>query len=319
MVALFLKEHYNEGMQSLLQTELWANFKGKQGWTTHQLAVNQHPIFVLERDLFLGKSLLYAPEVSFEQVQPVQFKELVTQAHQLSHKAICFRLELLEPLGGETSLQQAGFQKSFEEIQPAHRQWVDITSDEETILSQMKEKGRYNVRLAQRHEVKTRISTDTKDIEVFYHLFKTTADRNGFSIRSRVYFDQLTEMLFTHNLGELVIAEYNNKPLCALIITYYGGVASYLYGASSNEDRQIMAPYAAHWAAIHSAKLRGCHTYDLLQVAPEDAPATHHYNHLTQFKQRFGGKRVDLLGSWDYILQPLWYSAFKMAQQIRRR
>jgi lipid II:glycine glycyltransferase (peptidoglycan interpeptide bridge formation enzyme) len=307
-------------MSSLLQTELWADFKALQGWKKHQIVLTpERPIFILERALFLGKSLLYAPEVSFTQVQPAQIKDLVAQAHSLSKSALAFRLELLEPTGNETSMQQAGFIKSFEEVQPEHRQIVDIVPDQEIILKQMKEKGRYNVRLAQRHEVKTRISTDMKDIEVFYHLFKTTADRNGFTIRSKTYFDQLATMLFTNNVGEIVIAEYNNKPLCALIITYYDGMASYLYGASSNEDRQTMAPYLAHYAAIQSAKSRGCHSYDLLQVAPEGANEKHHYAQLTQFKQRFGGQRVDLLGSWDYVLQPMWYSVFKTAQKIRRR
>ncbi len=313
-------------MQSLLQTKYWAEFKAAHGWNVHEttLGPDEYPIFILERQLGMGKTFLYAPEVSMDNVSVEVLQELAQKAKSFSSQAICFRLELFNPLGeGESSviadLTNAGYQKAFEETQPEHRQQVDISKDETTILASMKEKGRYNVKLANKKGVEVRFSTDIKDVEVFYELFRTTAVRNGFAIRSKEYFENLCEMLFRHKLGELVIATYDGQPLTALIITYYDGLASYLYGASSNEHRNVMAPYKAHFEAMKRAQKKDCTIYDLLQVAPLNAPNDHNYARLTQFKERFGGERVDLVGGWDFVYQPLWYGLFKFAQQIRRR
>jgi peptidoglycan pentaglycine glycine transferase (the first glycine) len=317
---------YNKGMQSLLQTKMWAEFKASQGWLIHEIEVAGTPrsVFVLERLLRFGKSLLYAPEVTLPEYSEQALKALALDLRgKATYTPICFRLELLEKLGGTdnsltAALTNAGYTKAFEETQPEHRQWMDISHDEATILANMKEKGRYNTRLAQKKGVNVRISANTSDVDIFYSMFETTSKRNGFSIRSKQYFIDLCTMLFAHNVGELVIAEYEGQPLSALIITYYDGLASYLYGASSNEQRNVMAPNAAHFAAIQSAKKRECTIYDLLQVAPGDADEKHHYSRLTQFKQQFGGERVDLVGGWDYVYSSPWYQVFKFAEQLRR-
>lgn len=327
-------------MQSLLQTKIWADFKAAQGWKSHMIELpNQaQPLSVLERPLTFGKSLAYAPEVTLPTYEPDQLSNLAKTIQNQIPNAIFFRLELFEPLGevvGHTTytshatqgsnqsiiatLKKAGYQKAFEETQPEHRQWLDIAHDEAAIMAQMKEKGRYNIRLAERKGVTTRISTDIKDVEVFYQLFKETAIRDGFQIRQESYFLSLCRTLFEHNLAHLIIAEHDGQPLSALIITYYDGLASYLYGASSNAGRHLMGPYAAHWAAIKAAKDRGCKHYDLIQIAPPDASPNHKYTNLTRFKQQFGGQRVDLVGGWDFVYQPLWYQAFTWSQKIRRR
>lgn len=311
-------------MQSLLQTKLWAQFKARHGWRTHYLTDQTPALSVLGRPLPLGKSLLYAPEATLADCTEDTLRQLVKAVRSLPQEAIFFRLELFEPLGetGEHSaiaaLTKAGFRKAFEETQPEHRQWVDITGDEATILANMKEKGRYNIRLSQRKGVTTRVSTDISGIEVFYRLLQETAKRNRFVIRSYDYFADLAKTLFSHNLGELVIASYQEQPLVALLITYYDGLASYLYGASASQYRGLMAPYAAHFATIVQAKKRDCHTYDMLQVAPPEAKVDHYYANLTRFKEQFGGRRVDLVGGWDYVYQPTWYQLFKVVEQVRR-
>ncbi len=314
-------------MHSLLQSKMWAEFKGRHQWHPHTIVVEidhkKHSVYVLERELAFGKTMLYAPEVSLEKFNKTVLSQINQQVQKLSNSAIFFRLELLKELGqsGSSSvaiLKNSGYRKAFEEVQPEHRQWIDIGGDELTILSSMKEKGRYNTRLATKKGVTTRISTDTSDVEVFYKIFQDTATRDGFQIRSQSYFEDLCQMLFEHKAGELVIAEYEGEPLAALIITYFDGMASYLYGASSNVQRNLMAPYAAHWTAIQSAKKHGCTIYDLLQIAPGEANENHKYSALSRFKQQFGGRSVELLGGWDLVLMPAWYQGFKIAEKLRR-
>lgn len=312
-------------MTSLLQTKKWADLKASQGWKTHRIELSgqAEPISVLERELAFGKTMLYAPEVILDKKATKSLEELAKKCRKEAPDAIFLRLELMMPYSETDTaltaqLTNAHYRKSFEEVQPEHRQWIDIGGDETTILATMKEKGRYNVRLAERKGVVARISTNTKDVEAFYKIFSETAARDGFRIRNKAYFDALCAMLFKEDLGELIIAEKDGEPLAALIITYYDGVASYLYGASSNAQRNLMAPYAAHMMAIRSAKKHDCTVYDLLQIAPPNTEE-HAYASLTRFKQQLGGERMDLVGSWDSIYRPSWYIAFMLAEKLRRR
>ncbi len=312
-------------MQSLLQTELWAAFKSRHGWQANWVRLDGQPkpILVLERQLPLGQVFCYSPELRLTETSSTHLQQLARMVKTLCPAVMAYRLELLEELGDSATsliatLTNAGYQKSFEEVQPEHRQWIDLSIDETTLMSQMKEKGRYNTRLALKRGVTSRTSTDTKDVEVFYHLFSETAIRDGFRVRTKQYFEDLCQTLFDNHYGELVIAEYEGQALAAAIITYYDGMASYLYGASSNSQRNLMAPYAMHWTAIHAAKKRDCHIYDLLQIAPSDSDSTHSYANLTRFKQQFGGRRVDLVGGWDYVYRPALYQGFKVMERLRR-
>ena len=70
----------------------------------------------------------------------------------------------------------------------------------------------------------------------------------------------------------LFLAEYEGRPLAGVMVFVLGDTAAYLYGASSNEERQRMPTYAVQWAAMEWAKTQGCRRYDLWGVpdAPEE-------------------------------------------------
>lgn len=303
-------------MSSLLQTKEWADFRSTQGWSFE----NIDGVFVLSRELFLGKSFLYAPEVNWgQQLQAIPsgthfYENTREMAKKLN--TIFFRLEILDEKNTEiiTKLKENGFIKAFEETQPEYRQIIDIGQSEEEIMAQMKEKGRYNIRVAQKHGVVIEKSTNIED---FYQIFLQTAKRDGFEIRPQKYFEKLLEILGQNEFAELLVARYNNKTIAAEIVTYFDETASYLYGASSNEDRQVMAPYLLHWQAMKNAKERGCKYYDLLAVNPE-GDENHKFAGIGRFKRQFGGKTVQIVGGYDLVFQPFYYKLFKFAEKIRR-
>lgn len=318
-------------MKSLLQTSQWANFKEKQGWKIYNL----DEIHILEKKLPLEKSFLYAPEIKWGDSTKVQ--KICENTKNIAEKSqtIFLRLEILDEIDDKivANLKKLGFQKAFEEIQPEWRQVIDISKSEDEILAQMKPKGRYNIRVAQKHGIKI---DQTHEVSDFFKLYQETSKRDKFEGRDQKYFEDLVESLKENN--QVFIAKYQGKPIAGLIITFYDGVASYLYGASSGEHREVMAPYLAHWQAILEAKKRGCQTYDLLAIEPfkesnpqsdyrlqqnsEDggrkAESCHKYSGITRFKEQFGGKKVHLIGSWDLVYKPVWYKLFKFAEQIRR-
>lgn len=310
---------------SFLQSDIWAEFRKSLGWEVHR----KDGVLILERDIPLGKTFLYGPEVSSH---PSLLSTLMSQIKELAEQedSIFFRLELLidqtspEAEAWKTTLKEKGFIKAFEAIQPEDRQVIPLEAGKDAVFSQLTSKGRYNVRLAHKSGVHVRRSTPeslSRDVEIFYTLLTTTSERQKFSVRPKSYFLNLCQLLYAHHYGRLFVAEYNGQPLAATIITLYHHYASYLYGASSQHESKVMAPYALHWEVMHWAIDHGAKWYDLLAVRPQAYPVgtPHPYDGITKFKQRFGGHTVHLLGAWDLPVQPVWYSLFKLAEKVRRR
>lgn len=307
--------------KSFLQTDIWGAFRESQGWYAHKVG----DILVLERRLPFNRSFLYSPEVIGE---PEILLSLLPEIFKIAKRrqAIFYRLELLvdsnTPLAEQwrAAFTYTGFQPAFESVQPNDRQIVPLTTSEQTVLSHMKQKGRYNIRLAEKSGVLVReASTKTlpEDVATFYSIFEETAKRDKFSIRPKSYFETLCETLYHHNCGRLFIATYQDIPVAAAIITFWDDTASYLYGASSNQHRHVMAPYALHWTVMQWAMSHEASQYDLLAIRPQGTQK-HVYDGITRFKQQFGGDAVHLLGGWDLVLEDMWYTLFKLAEKVRR-
>ncbi len=309
--------------KSFLQSDIWGTFREGLGWRAHKV----DDVLILERQLPFQKTFLYSPEVI---TSPDALLSMMPKIQEIAKRrhSIFYRLELAidqtSDLGEqwEAAFRYVGFLKAFESVQPDDRQIVPLKGDDADILAQMKQKGRYNVRLAERSGVLVRESTPKtleEDIKVFYSLMQETGTRDRFSIRSLTYFETLTKLLYQHACGKLFIATYKNVPLAAALVTHYDDTIAYLYGASSTRERQAMAPYALHWAIMQWGNATGAEFYDLLAIAPPSSSKRKHtYEGITRFKQQFGGDSVTYLGSWDFVFEPVWYTLFKFAEKTRR-
>ena len=299
-------------MESLLQTDLWGRFKESFGWRAGRYG----GFLGLERSLPFGKSLLYFPEVPFTKAL-IRTKRRPSVPQESGR--IFVRLDILAPWTPEKAraLLNEGWIKAFEEVQPEYRQWVDLTGGEAAMLAAMKPKGRYNIRLAQKHGLKVETGLTADSIQVLFTLYNATAKRTNFSGRSQAYFESLGTILKDNNCGEIILVKKGDRPLAGALLSFYGGVCSYLYGGSSNEHRELMAPYLAHFEAMKLAQKRGCGLYDLLAIAPPGMSG-HPYQGLTRFKTQFGGESVRLLGSWDLVHDKFWYTIYRIIESRRR-
>lgn len=264
-----------------------------------------------------GKSLLYFPELPLNS-KSLQLIEEVKEARAPNGR-IFSRFEFLELWTSEKAKQliDAGLTKSFEDVQPEFRQWVILDKTDDELLKSMRPKGRYNLKIAQRHKLNVEWRSDEAAAEAFFRLYAGTAKRAGFQGRDAAYFVSLVKILQEEKLGEVLIVKKDDEVLSAAIISFYGGVASYLYGGSGG-DRSLMAPYLMHWEAMKRARKEGCAIYDLLAIAPF-GKKNHPHAGLTRFKEQFGGESVRLLGCWDLVHNRLWYTIYRLAQKRRRR
>lgn len=212
--------------------------------------------------------------------------------------------------------------KSKTDIQPPDTVILDLTLSEDELLSQFKSKWRYNIRLSQKKGcvIKMLNMKEALDdgIELFYKLYKTTSERDGIAIHSKNYYKSLFTLSRKHpNVSvRLYVAFYNEEPLSAIITMFYKDEATYLYGASSNEHRNLMATYLLQWQAIKDAKEYGCKVYDFYGIPPTDEPS-HPMAGLYRFKTGFGGKIVHRIGSIDVFRSKILYTLYSWLENIR--
>lgn len=281
---------------------------------------------VLQKDLPLNRSMLYSPMVTLSQVKNLQlssYKDKIEKIGQDNH-SIFYRFEMdipkdLSTFGSELSTQN--FFKSFEHMQPENTWILELQKDEEALLAQMSMRCRYNVRLAQKSGVIVEsASFDDKMLDGFYQLYLLTGKRHGITFRSSAYFKNFLEILSKDSYARIYTATVEKdekKLLSAGIVVYSGRKAIYMFGASSNELRNLKAPNLLVWQMMLDAKKAGFQEFDFFGIAPDDDPK-HPWAGITSFKKQFGGHQVDILGSFDLVLRPLEYKMFKTLEKIRR-
>ena len=190
----------------------------------------------------------------------------------------------------------------------------------------MYKRQRYNIRLAARKGVTVREGT-VEDLPEFYHLMQITSQRDRFGIHSRSYYETAHRLFVPPKLARLFLATYEGKVLAGIMIFALGQRAWYMYGASSNEHRNLMPNYLLQWEAIRWAKDRGCMTYDLWGIPDEEEEVlesefTKRSDGLWgvyRFKRGFGGQVVHYLGAYDYVYSPPLYWLYNklIAQRAR--
>ena len=194
----------------------------------------------------------------------------------------------------------------------------------------MKPKWRYNVSLAQKKGVQVNTSggaqtaSSPKELETFYSLLKDTAVRDGIAVHSFDYYKTLFEICAEQGKNgkeqtlRLYTAVHEGDTLAGIVVLFRGKYATYLYGASSGEKRNLMAPYALQWRAMQDAKEAGCQFYDLFGIPPNDDP-NHPMAGLYRFKTGFGGQIIHRPGSWDYPYKRAVYVLFNFAETFRKK
>jgi lipid II:glycine glycyltransferase (peptidoglycan interpeptide bridge formation enzyme) len=216
------------------------------------------------------------------------------------------------------------FSHAGADIQPADTVLVDLSGSEEALLKNMKSKWRYNIQLARRKGVLVRQAGE-EELDRFYELLKETAKRDGIAIHDSEYYTTLFIHCRDYAKGQngegldlrLYLAEHEGDFLAAMVVLFRGNTGVYLYGASSDQKRNLMAPYALQWKAMKDAQAQGCKVYDLFGIPPGEDPH-HPMAGLYRFKTGFGGRIIHRPGSWDYTYRPLVRRVFNTLEAFRK-
>lgn len=206
--------------------------------------------------------------------------------------------------------------KANTNILPANTIVLDLTQKESDLLQRMKPKTRYNIKLALRKGVEVR-SMGIEGLKIWYDLYHETALRNGLFINDYLYFETMFASKMEGEDNEvkvqLLVAYYDSIPLSAMFLVLSSYRATYLYGASSSQMRNVMSTYALQWKAIQIAKANNCFEYDMFGIAPSPNPSHPMYG-LYKFKQGLGGEIYHQLGCWDYPIEEDKYNYFSACE-----
>jgi peptidoglycan pentaglycine glycine transferase (the first glycine) len=195
-------------------------------------------------------------------------------------------------------------------IEPRRTLWIDLRCSEEAILAQMKPKGRYNIRVAQKHGVSVTEDTSEQGLEDFQSIYEDMAARQGIDAKPPDYFETLLSILSCEKRGSIFFAELQGKRLAAAVVVYFGRRATYFFGGSLDLCRNVMAPYLLHFEIMRRAKALGYEWYDLWGVAPENEPEDP-WQDISVFKRKFGGQEIEFVPTLDYVYDHAAYEHYR--------
>lgn len=308
----------------ILQMDEWGKLKSNFGWYSKQLIHNGAGAQILFRKLPLSRTIAYIPKGPIG--PKVSWRSLFAEIDLIckQNKSIFLKIEpdTWDDQEDEIAELMNGYAQPSSPIQPRRTIVVSLAGDQEVWLQAMKQKTRYNIRLASRKDI---IISQSNDLTIYQNLMIETGKRDGFGVHSEEYYQQVFN-LFHPEYSTILLAKYGNQPLAAIMIFSSGTRAYYFYGSSSNKERSRMPTYLLQFEAMKWAKEHSCETYDLWGIpdaGPEELEAQFKGRSdglwgVYRFKRGFGGQIKRACGAFDRIYHPALYKAYEKLQSIRK-
>ena len=315
---------------NFVQSYLWG--KQKPMWQWDAIAVRgedgaiRGSLAVMTRKVpGIGRTLMYGcrgPVCDLDDRET--FSQLLDGAKALAKKYKSYVIKIDPDVPSSNTafssmLQSFGFRakeggKNFEAIQPRYVFRLNVEGKtEEELLANFHQKWRYNIRLAERKGVTVRVC-GKEMVPAFSDLMLTTGVRDGFVTRKPEYFAAMLDNLGEH--ARLYMAfDPNDTPIAGTLAIHYGDKVWYLYGASSNEHRNLMPNYLLQWRMMQWAVETNCRIYDFRGVSGDVSEDNPLYG-LFRFKQGFGGDFTEFVGEMDLVLSPVIYWAVEHGTSV---
>lgn len=325
----------NHPQAHILQLPAWGMLKSQFGWQSNCIALQNADnaivagAQILYRPLpFRLGTLAYIPKGPLAPAEwwqnPAMMQPLWDAIHATARQqgARWLKVEAPDAAPDETAitaaLQQAGFRPSPQDIQPVRTVVINLDGTPDEIMARMKQKTRYNIRLSAKKDVSVREGTSA-DVASFTAMMQVTGERDAFGVHDPAYYQQAYDLFAPAGRVALFIASYEGQDLAGVMVFAVGHTAYYLFGASTNVERNRMPAYGAQWAAIQWAMAQGCTQYDMWGVPDADeetleAEFAQRHDGLWgvyRTKRGWGGAVTRRLPAWDYVYNAPLYAAYR--------
>lgn len=303
-----------------MQSFFWAEFLNSIGWQTYKIGIFEKNVLIggaiiakymhLTNKNFL--SISEGPVLPYDKPQAEKMFHLLvseidkiadfTGVNRTSHISVQPKLEKLPPFFSR-------FQKAPSDQQPIKTLIINLSLSEKELLEQMKPKGRYNIKVAQKNNVTVNCVSVKEGLTDFLKLYLDFVKRQNITGKDKTYFESFATLLPDSHMARFYFAKFEGKIISTALVFYYGNTATFLFGASSGKNKETMPGYLLHWEIIKDAKKRGFTFYDFYSLAPND-DVSHPWHGYSIFKRKFGGKEVDYLGAYDFIYNQKLYKKY---------
>lgn len=319
----------NSPCGGFLQSNSWIKFQNDFGIKNHTISDKNFWSNILEYKLPLVGRYFYIPRgpVFEKNINEKDLSAVMGDLIELAkiNKAGWIRIDNFnKKIKNSLKNKKNKVVKAPHDMQPKQLFIIDIDKSEEDILAQMKPKTRYNIKLAIKKGVKIEVfenlDDNKKKIEEFLSLIEKTGDRKGINFHTKEYYRKMIKNIASDSL-KLYFAVYKENIIAGSILAVYGETASYLHGASDDEDRNVMAPFLLQWQMIKDAKNMGAKRYDFggVSIGEDNKEREQKWSGVTRFKRGFAknNQPVEFSGSYDIIVNPIKYWTYRIIQKVK--
>lgn len=315
----------------ILQLSAWGTLKATQGWRVGRIALTNTDGNIIAGAQWLLRALpfrlgtlAYLPYGGYV-THNSQWRPLLDAIQTYASLDNARFLKWEPGIQSDTppDMTSWGFHISPHRVQPPRTLIIDITPPEDAIMARMNQGTRRKIRKSYKSDIHYYHAT-ADDVARFSDLMQTTGERNQFGVHQGDYYRHAYD-LFVPTDATLILAEHEGDLLAGNFVFGIGENAYYLYGASSNHKRDLMASYGVQWEGIQWAKHRGYRYYDMWGVPDEDTAILEaNFQHRSDglwgvygFKRGWGGEIVRAVGTWDKPYNPLIYQAYRIALKLK--
>lgn len=201
-------------------------------------------------------------------------------------------------------LRHHGYSPAKFGIAPTRTLILDLCLSDQELLNQMKEKTRYNIRLAQRRGVSTKVAdgcqilANSKFLDEFCMVYQPNCRRVGIKSYPQ---KEIAAMLSVFKEKIFIVYAYSAPGNTAAVACYIiaGDTVWYHVNGSTQQGRHNFAPCLAVWEGIQEGKRRGCKWLDFDGIFDDRFKrAQRKWQGFSRFKTGFGGQEVKYLGSF---------------------
>lgn len=322
------KEQYNSCIIHPVQTWEWGDFQESQGHKVYRLGV-------FEKEKIVG-----AYSVSFHRIPntnfsigtllrgPVVDMDMIENVRKIAkdEKAVFVKFEpdVYERVFSGDDIQNFQINTDFPEFKISPKVafypytfLIDLTLSEEKLLESMHPKTRYNIKVANRHGVRVEEKTSDQGFEIYLKLLFDTTRRQGFYLHTQKYHRDQWQMLKKTGIPHIMIASYQEQPLAAFMLFQVKDRLFYPYGASLDFHRETMSPTLLMWESILLGKKNNCKVFDMWGCLGPEAKEGDQGFGFHKFKQGYGGKLVQYMGTYDLVINPQIYQIYNYIDKYR--
>lgn len=235
------------------------------------------------------------------------------------------------PDGGDVgrALVAAGLRRAHRDLQAPTTRLVDLADDPAELRAAWHADARRLAGRAAREGVTVTIHRDARDVPVqgFAALLDDTAARGAFRARPAEFLQRLAARFAPAGPAAptggwyLALAELAGRPIAGMAVPRVADRAYYLYGASGREPelRHAYGAYAAMAELLPRLAADGVRIFDQWGVVERDDPdGDPAWAGFSAFKRSFGGRPLRHPGTFDLVIDPLWYRVRDLRERLRR-